>query len=1107
MKTEAVKRKKFPRSVKCLFWLAGALLVYTVVGFLVVPAVVKSQILKRVPAMLHRPVALAAVKVNPYALSLTLRGLAVNEANGAPFAGFDEFYARLKFSSFFQRGWAVQEISLTHPFAGIVRGKDGTLNFDDIVAALNQPPSTPAPALKTGAKSALPLVVIDSLHIDNANISLDDLALPAPVHIKLLPIHLVLNHLSTDPTANNPYSFTAKSAAGETFAWDGQFSLQPPQVSGDFRITGLDLKEYSPYLAAFVSAGVADGKLDVFAHYIASLGANGPDLSLTNGAVTLSSLSVKSSNPSETVVTVPSLSIQLTEASLGKKLVHLALFKTSDGSILARQNHDGTINLLSMLKPSANTPAASAAAPPLLPAPTNSPAATPAAAASQTPWTVMVDEIAVDHYAVSLEDKKPPKPAKFSLKDIAFSATNFSTVSNAPLVVDVSAGLNEAGRLTARGTVRLQPPSADLVVDLAGLDLRPLQPYVEQQAKLAVGGGLFTLRGHATYNPEGTSPTAAFQGDLGLTNFTTTDMIQFKDFVKLEGLAVNGIQFTFQPNKLDVQEVKLSGLSTSIIMQTNHQLNLLAVLPAPAAAPPAESAIRNPQSAMASNAPSPVAAANFPVTLGIFVIDKASFHFSDLSIEPNCLFDVQEFDGSVKGLSSSPDARATLDMRGKVDDVSTFSVVGDVNPLSKDLFVNLAIDCKNVDLTPFTPYMEKFAGYPLQRGKLLVDLKPLDIAHSQLVLSNHVVIAGLTLGAKNDSTNAFHGPVKLAVALLKDRHGNIDLDVPLHGDLSDPKFKVMPLVWQVLGNLVGKAATAPFTLLCSAFGGGEEMSYVDFQPGLTLITDSEQAKLAKLANALYDRTNVEVEISAGTDPVSEVPVLARLKLADQIRSMQASELIAAGTPPESVQSLQVDPTNYSRLLKTLYLQTIATNTNAVVPASQVPSGGAGTTNPVASVGSVGSVGSDRSVRSGPSQSATHATPVPERAYALAKGGQMLERGASPAAPPAPIASAKRPSASATAPKPVPAAAGANAMSGDVPPPAAEPTQDEMEASLLATIQVTPDDLRALVLARARNVQAALVANGKVEGERVSIRSPQPISPNAHGQSRATLALQ
>jgi len=1081
---DAPKIKRFPRRVKALFWLGGALAVYTVVGFLVAPAVIKAQLLKRLPVLLGRPVAVAGVKVNPYALSLTIRGLAVNEKNGGAFAGFDEFYARLKYASFFQRGWAVQELHLTHPFAGLVRGKDGKLNFEDIAAALNRPASTPAPA----AKPALPLVMIDSLHIDNADISVEDFVPPNPVKSKLVN-NLHLEHLSTAPAARNPYSFTAKSEAGETFQWSGTFSLEPLQVSGGFAMTGLDLKKYSPYLAAFASADVVDGKVDVAADYVASLGTNGPDLSLEKGNVLVRSLSVKSSDPSETVLTVSSFSVKLVEASLGKRLIHLELLKTFDGSLLARQNQDGTINLLSLLKLPASPPAA------------------PPAAASQTPWTIMVDEIAVDRYNVALEDKKPAKPAKFNLTGISFNAKNFSTVSNAPLAVDVAMGLNEAGRFSARGTVRLQPPSADLVVDVTGMDLRPLQPYVEQQAKLAVGGGLFTVRGHARYNAEKGSPMAAFEGDLGLTNFTTADMIQFKDFVKLEGLAVNGIQSTFQPNELHVQEVRLTGLNTSIIMETNHQINLLAVLP--------------PKPAASAAAPPPAAGGlDFPITLASLVIDKASLHFSDQSIEPPCQFDVQEFDGSIKGLSSQQDARAAVDIKGKVDDVSSFSVVGDVNPLSKEIMVNLAIDCKNVNLTPFTPYMEKYGGYQMQRGKLLLDLHH-NIAHGLLVASNHVVIAGLTLGPKNNSPDATKLPVKLGVALLKDRNGNIDLDVPLSGRLSDPDFRVMPLVWQVLGNLLGKAATAPFTLLGKLFGGGgEEMSYVDFQPGLADIPPAEQAKLDKLSKALYERPALQLEISAGADPVSEIPVLARLKLDDQIRSLQASELIAAGTPPETVQSMKVDPTNYTRLLKALYLKTIAANTNAAAPAMMEPAP-ASTPSTASSASTTLAAPKPRQAGSA-AKNVTILPPVEVsaerraafiRPHLFVKGGEQMMRSSSPrnadyglAAPSAPMSSSKTPQLAKAARNAKPeAAATTNTAAGAAA--AAEPTQDQMEAGLLATIQINSDDLRALMQARARSVQAALVKTGQVEGERLFILAPAPISLTAKGQSRANLGLQ
>ena len=660
--------------------------------------------------------------------------------------------------------------------------------------------------------------------------------------------------------------------------------------------------------------------------------------------------------------------------------------------------------------------------------------------------------------------------------------------------------LNEAGRFTARGTVRLQPPSADLAVDITGMDLRPLQPYVEQQAKLAVGGGLFTARGHASYNSEKASPLAAFEGDLGLTNFSTTDLIEFKDFVKLDSLAVNGIQAAFQPNSLKVEEVKLSGLSASVIMQTNHQLNLLAVLP--------------PKPAGAPVAPPPAAAPDFPITLASLVIDKASFHFSDNSIEPPCQFDVQQFDGAVKGLSSDQDARAAVDIKGKVDDVSSFSVVGDVNPLSKELIVNLAVDCKNVNLTPFTPYMEKFGGFPLQRGKLLVDLHH-NIAHGQLVASNHVVIAGLTLGARNNSPDATHLPVKLGIALLKDRSGNIDLDVPLSGKLSDPDFKVMPIVWQVLGNLLGKAATAPFTLLGKLFGGGgEEMSYVDFQPGLADLPAAEQAKLDKLSKALYERPALQVEISAGSDPVSDVPVLARLKLDDQIRSLQASELIAAGTPPETVQSMKVDPTNYTRLLKVLYSKSIAANSNAAPPAMIEPVLPPGPTTPSTAPAKVAAL-KPREAGAAP-KNVTILPPTEVvaqrraafiRPHLFVKGGEQMMRIASPAhldfnlaAPPAPKSAAQKALLAKGADQ---RRAGVRTGTNTVAEAAPEPTQEQMEASLLAAIQISSDDLRALMQARARSVQAALVNTGKVEADRLFILAPAPISPAAKASPAPT----
>jgi hypothetical protein len=295
---------------------------------------------------------------------------------------------------------------------------------------------------------------------------------------------------------------------------------------------------------------------------------------------------------------------------------------------------------------------------------------------------------------------------------------------------------------------------------------------------------------------------------------------------------------------------------------------------------------------------------------------------------------------------------------------------------------------------------------------------------------------------------------------------------------------------QVLVNILEKAATSPFTLLGAMFGGGPELSYVDFQPGHSDLAPAELPKIDKLSKALYERPALRLEIAATADPATDSPALARMKLEDQIRSLRAKELIAAGTPAETVQSLQVDPTNYARLVKSLYRDTVGTNAPATNAAAA----------PVPAASSVAV----------PSEAvAADAKRARSRTEAIVKGGVVMEQGKARAIsvpngvasieitpPPAPA----KPAAAEVVSAPPANAAPAN------PAPAGELSQEQMEAALAAGMEITADDLRALMLARARSVQAALARTGKVEAERMDLLSPRPVDPKAKGEARANLSL-
>ena len=488
-----------------------------------------------------------------------------------------------------------------------------------------------------------------------------------------------------------------------------------------------------------------------------------------------------------------------------------------------------------------------------------------------------------------------------SLDQLAFNVKGLSTVSNEPITVSLSARLNQAGTVTAQGTAKIAPPQADLEIGVSDLDLRPFQPYLNEQARLAITSGRFNTRGRVRYTPPGAgAPLVKFAGELSLTNFVTTDQVLFKEFVKWDALNVTGIDLDLQPNQLQVQEVKWRGLQTSVIIGPDHRPNLKTVLPEKAAGAAATPAAprRDRCAGESRGVPGPARRARAGERGVPFLPTSPSSRTRPLTCRNSA--------ARSRACRRRSKARRRWISSGKVDAASPFSISGKVNPLAKDLQLDLAVAFTNTDLTAFTTYLEKYAGHPLNKGKLTMGLH-YDINQKQLKAENKFLIDHFTLGPRNDSTNATHLPVKLAVALLKDRNGQINLDIPLSGRTDDPQFKIAPLVFKVVLNLIVKAATSPFSLLGALVGGGEELSFVEFQPGRADIPDAEAQKLDKLVKALYERPAVSLEIAGSFDPEQDRAALARLKLEQHLKILRLKELTDAGKTAPSLAALQLEP--------------------------------------------------------------------------------------------------------------------------------------------------------------------------------------------------------
>jgi outer membrane protein OmpA-like peptidoglycan-associated protein len=293
---------------------------------------------------------------------------------------------------------------------------------------------------------------------------------------------------------------------------------------------------------------------------------------------------------------------------------------------------------------------------------------------------------------------------------------------------------------------------------------------------------------------------------------------------------------------------------------------------------------------------------------------KGTATFRDESIAPPVQAGLHDLTGTVKGLSSKQMARAEVNLSGKIDKVAPLKVAGTINPLTEDTFTDLTIRFDNVDLTTAAPYTGKYVGYPIRKGKLFLDLV-YKVSQKQLEAENKVAVDQLTFGEKTDSPDATSLPVPLAIALLKDRQGRIDIDLPIRGDLKDPDFRYGKAVWATLGNLLTKMVASPFALmgkLVPGGGDGEELQHLAFQPGSTTLDPKEQKKIDALMKGMEERPGLRLEITGTADPARDREALALQRLEEQLRARWRNKSGDAknGDKPS--------PTDEERLIRELY---------------------------------------------------------------------------------------------------------------------------------------------------------------------------------------------
>jgi uncharacterized protein involved in outer membrane biogenesis len=779
-------------------------------------------------------------------------------------------------------------------------------------------------------ETAPTVVEIPEIRLTDGKITFLDETQATPFQTTLESLNVTLREVSTDATKPITVEVACKSDAGEVFQHNSTIVREPLKADGTVSLQQLVVNRYAPYYAKQLLFDIEEGKVDVSTQFSYAKGPeNTQSTALSGLVVALNGLRLRKRGEKEDFLKVPLLAVNDTTIDVEKQTVTVGEVATNKGAIQVRRESDGVLSLATLVP---NSPATEQKPTPA-PAPRKEKksikAAKPSVVQTETaealpPWLVQVKKIKLDQYAIRFDDKMPPQPVTVLADPLSVTVENFSTEKNNKMKTALRVTVNKAGTIAVDGPVSLSPFAATLKVNSKDLNILPFRPYFADKLKIALTSGAVSADGNLVLQSDNADNVkVTYTGQAAVTKFATVDKATAEDFLKWKSLYITGVNVSTSPMRVDINEVALADFYSRLTINPDTTLNVQGIV---VDQPPTSQSPTASQAASTSTAPPPAAAqpnaqsaeAATPIKIAKVTVQGGTVDFSDHFIKPNYTAKLTQLGGRVSDLISTSDTPAEVDMRAYLEDAAPLSITGKINPFSKDLFVDLSVDFKDIDLSPMTPYSGKYAGYTIEKGKLTLNLK-YQIANRQLKAENKVVIDQFHFGDSVSSPDATGLPVKLAISLLKDRNGTINLNVPVSGSLDDPQFSVWGTIIQVLTNLIAKAATAPFALLGAALGGGgEEMNQIEFPYGRAMLEEGAQEKVKKIAEALADRPSLNLDLVGYVEKEKDLDGLKRYRFERQLKAQKLSDAGKKESGSVSLDDVTIEQDEYLKYLTMAY---------------------------------------------------------------------------------------------------------------------------------------------------------------------------------------------
>ncbi len=825
--------------------------------------------------------------------------LALNDKSATPLLRAAAIRASIKQFNPLTGAAAIEKISIDTPEIWANLNNKGALNWASLTP-------TKAAAPPASEKPAMPAMTLAELSLQNGIVHWADAANATPQqNVKLERIAVNLKQLSSAPDAKPAeLTFSASGEHGEALGFVGQFQPNHTMLTGQAALSAIPLAQYQGYANRTLAADIA-GQFELKSTVLAQDG----QIRLSDLGININDFKLQAKSKADGGITAKNIALEHASVDTGTRIVSADALLLNNLRGDLKRDAQGKLNLQKFLLPDVS--------------------AKPAAQAKNAPgWKTGLKTLTISDSAISFEDKAVTPAVALRADAIKLTLGELSNDMSHPIAISLQSKINGSGKLALSGNAT--PSAINLALDSQNLPIAALQPYFADDLNVTLSSGQASAKGKLTVHPASgkLALQSSYNGTLKLSDFRILNKGTSNDFLKWKSIDVDGINASIggaQP-RITLKKLALNDFYARAILSDKGKLNLQDILVSngstSAASPQPDTAPKLP-AYPASHSASSTAAAKTAATdkapvirINQIVMRGGNINFTDNFIKPNYSANLTGLGGSIGAIASDNPQPASIELQGKIDSDAPVLISGTLNPLFKPMFLDIKASANGLELTRLTPYAAKYAGYAIEKGKMSMRVA-YRVENQQLTAQNDLRLDQLTFGERIDSPDATKLPVLLAVALLKDNNGEIAVNLPISGSLSDPQFSMGGIIFRVFMNLIVKAVSAPFSLLGAAFGGGEELGYAEFPPGLATLTPAIQTKLDTLAKALKNRSGLKLDIIARVDPKTDSEGLRQDQLNAKIKAHKLKELLRQGKSSEAEQ-LTLSDADKSHYLGSVY---------------------------------------------------------------------------------------------------------------------------------------------------------------------------------------------